>query len=499
MAQTINTNLASLTAQRNLATSQRDATGAMERLSSGLRINSAKDDAAGLAIANRLTSQINGTQQAMRNANDGISVVQVAEGALQESSDLLQRMRELAVQSLNASNSSADRTALQTEVTQLAAEMTRLAETTSFGNTALLNGSFSSKSFQVGSEVGNTIDLSISAARASDLGETFTATAFLDELGRAEAATTNGITAQTLTFNVAGETTAVSVAVDSTAKTIASQVSSVGGLTATASTTATLQFSSANAGAASSTITINGVALTGIDLSGNATAKATNLEAAINANANLASNLTVSRTNDTVTLVDADGDNISLLSASASDGNNAASADITMASNSVSVNNDASGNSTTVATGTVTVTAAVNHAAGQLTVHSSDTSGQIVSETVASPRQPTSMSADTTRINTMSIATVTGANTAIAVIDAAITALDSQRATLGAVHNRFESVVSGLASQSENASAARSRIVDADFASETASLAKNQILQQAGISVLAQANAQPQNVLALLQ
>jgi flagellin len=501
MAQIINTNVASLTAQRNLATSQRDAATAMERLSSGLRINSAKDDAAGLAIASRLTAQINGVNQAMRNANDGLSVVQVAEGALQESSNILQRMRELAVQSANASNSASDRTSLQAEVTQLAAEMTRIADTTAFGNTKLLNGGFASKTFQVGAQVGETINLSISAARASDLGTTYTATALLDELGRAEGAgaTTNGVTAQTLTFNVEGQTSNVAIAVDSSAKDIAAAVSTVGGLTASATTTATFQFTADTVGENSATVTINGVQLTGVDLSGNAIAKATALEAAINADSTLNSNLTVSRTNDTLTLTDADGDNISIATGDL-DAAAAASTDIDVVTNSLAaVTLDGGTSDSLVVTGTVTVTGAKEYTAGDLTVYSSDTSGQIISETVAAPRQPTSMAAGSTRIDSMSIATVAGANLAIATIDAALTEIDSQRATLGAVASRFDSVVAGLGAASQNASAARSRIMDADFASETAQLAKNQILQQAGISVLAQANAQPQNVLALLQ
>jgi flagellin len=501
MAQVINTNIASLTAQRNLAANQNEAATAMQRLSSGLRINSAKDDAAGLAIANRLTSQINGVNQAIRNASDGASVVQVAEGALQESSNILQRMRELAVQSANASNSASDRTMLQSEVTELAAEMTRIANTTAFGNTKLLNGGFASQTFQVGAQVGETISLSISAARASDLGTTYTATGFLDELGRAEGsgATTNGVTAQTLTFNVEGQTTNVSIAVDSTAKDVAAAVSTVGGLTASASTTATFQFTAGTTGEASATVTINGVQLTGVDLSGNATAKATALEAAINADSTLSANLTVSRSTDTITLTDADGDNISIATGDL-DASAAASTDIAVVTNSLSaVTLDGGTSDSLVVTGTVTVTADKEYAAGDLTVYSSDTSGQIISETVAAPRQPTSVDAGSTRIDSMSIATVTGANLAIATIDAALTTIDSQRATLGAVSSRFDSVIAGLSAQSENATAGRSRIMDADFAAETAQLAKSQILQQAGISVLAQANAQPQNVLALLQ
>ena len=170
MPQIINTNVASLNAQRNLNASQSDANTALQRLSSGLRINSAKDDAAGLAISNRLTSQINGINQAIRNAGDGISLAQVAEGALEESPTFLQRIRELAVQSANASNSSADRAALQAEVNQLISEIDRIANNTAFGASKLLNGNFLNQTFQVGANVGETIDVSINSAKAKDLG-----------------------------------------------------------------------------------------------------------------------------------------------------------------------------------------------------------------------------------------------------------------------------------------------------------------------------------------
>ena len=192
MAQTINTNIASLTAQRNLATSQKDAATAMQRLSSGLRINSAKDDAAGLAISNRLTSQINGINQAVKMQTTDFPVAQVAEGALAETSDLLQRMRELSVQSANASNSAGDRAALQTEVAQLALEVDRIANATKFGETALLNGTFTSQNFQVGANVGESIGVTIQSSKASALGQlnslSFTSANF--ETGAASVAVT---------------------------------------------------------------------------------------------------------------------------------------------------------------------------------------------------------------------------------------------------------------------------------------------------------------------
>lgn len=504
MAQVINTNIASLTAQRSLAASQKDAATAMQRLSSGLRINSAKDDAAGLAIANRLTTQINGINQAVRNANDAISIVQIAEGSLQESTSILQRMRELAVQSANASNSAADRTSLQTEVTALIAELDSIANNTAFGTTGLLNGSFSGQTFQVGPQTGETFGLSISSMRSADIGTTFTVAGLMTNLGTAVAGTTvagaNTIAAQNLTFSVNSVSTTVAVAADTSSKTIAADISSqVGGLTASASTTATIQFTNdGTQGGATDTFTINGNTLT-IDQR-NATlgattgaAKAAALNTAINANSALAGTLTATVSDDTVTLVDADGDNIEF---SIGSGNTAQASDITFTSNSTGVSLVEDGNHTAVATGTISLTGSANVT---YTVHSDTDTRVADSSSLASPDTTSSVTQTSSRVSTVDVSTQALANTAVAIIDSAISAIDTQRATLGASANRLDSVVSNLANVSENAEAARSRIMDADFAQETAALAKNQILQQAGISVLAQANAQPQNVLALLQ
>ncbi|MCK9285611.1 MAG: flagellin domain-containing protein, partial [Rhodocyclaceae bacterium] len=170
MAQVINTNVSSLNAQRNLNMSQSALATSLQRLSSGLRINSAKDDAAGLAIADRMSSQIRGLNQATRNANDGISLAQTAEGALGETNNILQRIRELAIQSANATNSASDRVALQSEVNQLIAEMDRISNTTSFNGLKLLDGNFSAQTFQVGSEANQTISVSVSGADSTSLG-----------------------------------------------------------------------------------------------------------------------------------------------------------------------------------------------------------------------------------------------------------------------------------------------------------------------------------------
>lgn len=312
MALTINTNVASLNAQRNLGASQSNLNKSMQRLSSGLRINSAKDDAAGLAISDRMTAQIRGLNQASRNANDAISMAQTAEGALQESTNILQRMRELAVQASNDTNTSADRTSLNAEVSQLLSEIDRIASTTSFNGQVLLNGGFSGSNngavFQVGANAGQTITVNVGAANQSALG-------------------------------LAG----------------------------------------------------------------------------------------VASTNTTVT---------------------------TYATGSLG------GGTMSIATGTSTVA----------------NSG----------------------VAALNINTFTAAQSAITTIDAAINTIDTIRGDLGAVQNRFESTIANLNNVAENLTAARSRILDADIAQETSAMTKNNILQQAGVSILAQANQAPQLALSLL-
>jgi flagellin len=610
MAQTINTNIASLTAQRNLAASQKDAATAMQRLSSGLRINSAKDDAAGLAIASRLTSQINGINQAVRNANDGISSVQVAEGALAETSNMLQRMRELAVQSSNATNSSSDRNALQSEVTALRSEIDRIAQTTSFGSTKLLNGSFSSKSYQVGPNVGETISVSISSARASDIGTTYTATQatlFDNFQGTTTAAATNSVAAQTLSMTVGGERTDVSIAVDSSAQSIASQISSeVAGVTATASTTAKIDMaevhtytmtgdSGATSNAADTYAVQDGngnviLSATTSDVTGdaNGTDAATQIVSDLTSHADYGtSGLEITSSGATLTITDKQGRVMDLVFASGGNGSGGAPSvgaisvdngfqaggstdQFIIGGTTVSVDNSAATSADDMATnlknaiaansalsetfGTISVSgnevtltnstgadvvikdktgndadtrAFVSHDGGTDTTNLNEASatGVTVTGTLAltlssdvavsvfsdstSLTSGTAASAlslaagshteNTGRVSTLDITSASNASAAIATIDSALESINTQRAGLGAVQSRLDSVVSNLATMSENTSAARSRIMDADFAAETAQLAKTQILQQAGISVLAQANAQPQNILALLQ
>jgi flagellin len=288
MALTINTNVPSLNAQRNLGKSQNDLSSAMERLSSGLRINSAKDDAAGLAISDRMTSQIRGLNQAARNSNDGISMAQTAEGALQETTNILQRIRELAIQSANDTNSASDRASLQAEVNQLQAEMTRIASTTSFNDKLLLNGDMTNAQFQVGANANETISFSIPSAKATALGSndvttdnpngietaTYSGNVFAsdgDEMGAVNAhAINNGVTgAEVLTLtDGAGATQTYTIPANGEANTIAAAITALNGATATASNSILIT-GTANDAAQGLTVTTDGVDLTianGIDV-----------------------------------------------------------------------------------------------------------------------------------------------------------------------------------------------------------------------------------------
>ena len=522
MGQVINTNIASLTAQRNLAANQNEAATAMQRLSSGLRINSAKDDAAGLAIANRLTSQINGINQAVRNANDGISVVQIAEGALSETSDILQRMRTLAVQSANASYNDADRSKLQSEIDQLVLEVDRIAFNTAFGDTKVLNGSYANRTFQVGANAGETLNIDISSAKASNLGQVNTlafGTAGVDfESAQVAKSTTSAITKQDLTFTVDNTETTVGIAAGDSAKDIASKISTqVGGLTASGETVSVMHnFASGLAATETISFKVNGVAMTAVGGAAVPETTANNIKAAIDAQTSL-SGLTVSLvgtidgTGDATTgvqLVDADGDDITIELTEVYTTATPATKDT---ASGFDVDSRVSSSLTTLADGTNGEKSLVGGDTAFVTGHVSFTTSEGTTDTVkmtgagtaagqlAGSNLTATITAGTDRIADVKVDSVTEANKALGLIDAALSTINTQRAELGAVQSRLDSVVSNLMNVSENSAAAKSRIMDADFAAETAQLAKSQILQQAGISVLAQANAQPQNVLALLQ
>lgn len=487
MALGINTNVASLSAQNQLSNSQKMNDQALERLSSGLRINSAKDDAAGLAISTRFQSQISGLNVAQRNANDGISLAQTAEGALEETVNSLQRIRDLSLQAANGTNSDSDRASLQEEVSQLVSEIDRIATTTQFNGQNILDGSFSGEQFQVGANANQTISVSIGDAQADALG----ANATVDSIGSTLA---DGVTAATITGNATLDLsingTAISTLADgvSTAgdsgsalafATAINSVSGTTGVTAEANATETnLGAITAEAvGIAAGEFTINGVNISATEVTNGDTSGS--LRDAINTVSNQTGVEASLNDSNELVLTAEDGRNIQF-------GGTGANSDIFGSGDIV-----ASGAMDIVVTGTVSL--------------DSDEAFEITATVAGAGVQGQGFSSGTQALDTsnsvgnIDISTVGGANSAIANIDRALDSVNSLRGTLGATQNRFESTITNLATTSENLSAANSRILDADFASETAKLAKSQVLQQAGISVLAQANARPQQVLSLLQ
>jgi len=441
-----------------------------------LRINSAKDDAAGLAISERFTAQIKGLNQGVRNANDGISLAQTAEGALKEVTNNLQRIRELSVQSANATNSSSDRAALQSEVAQLVAEIDRVATKTKFNDIALLDGSFTSQAFQVGANASETVTVtSINSARSSSLGQYQGFALTSASIGTATD------TAGTLDVTIGGVTTSVSAAVANDAKAIADALNAFGqGFTASANANvvAGVSMAAINGTAADAdVVTLNGVAINIVN-SGVAATNRTRAVEAINAQS-AATGVTAADDGTGVQLTAADGRNIT-------------------------VSYTAGGSGTTSAT-EYGITAGTSGASINVTYKApTGTTGNVVfadsnASAFADSNTTNAIGASGTALSAVDISTVSGANTALTAIDAALDTVNSSRSDLGSYQSRFESVVANSMTTSENLAASRSRIMDADFASETANLTKAQIIQQSGIAMLAQANSIPQNVLALLQ
>jgi len=750
MPLSIQTNVASLNAQRNLNSSQGGLATSLQRLSSGLRINSAKDDAAGLAIADRMTAQVNGLGQASRNANDGISLTQTAEGALQESTNILQRVRELAVQSANSTNSATDRLSLQSEVNQLVSELDRISDTTSFNGIKLLDGSFQAQQFQVGANAGETISITVAEANSSSLGvekkNTDNSTQGIEvatsshevnmsttNLGTAATPSDdwltikNSIAAQNITVSYTSGVAdqIVSTTVDDSAKVIAETLSGIDGVDASATTSATLNFTAADASTgdtislffeqqstnatpfnqeaisfagdndatiaesnfdtaiqnavtninsdlsnsdlsydkdsntitsasgldlgffsfrddntsgdnASAQISISGVqgspvvinstnatdstVVTGtittvidnsvssitsntIDGSGGIFTIASAGEPATvsdNSNGTLnvaggnnvtAQDLTITGTGSTTvavaedlsakdlaalvnsvtdeTGVNATAKTIATLSNLDTDGvvsfsfvdesntavdisANVTTTDLTALATSINDNTGKTGITATLSLtkdsieltdntgndikildfnssgadaitavtmdvkGSESASAAVTLSAGNSTITDSTVVGGnvefkssantfTISSSVAgsagglfSTDADVLNSSELSNVAALDISTVAGANEAIDIVDGALASIDSNRADLGAIQNRFTSTISNLSVSIENISAARGRIQDTDFASETANMTKNQILQQAGTAMLAQANQLPQAVLSLL-
>ena len=467
MSQVITTNVASLNAQRNLNSSQASLQTSLQRLSSGLRINSAKDDAAGLAISDRMTSQISGMNQAARNANDGISMTQTVEGNLAQISANLQRMRDLSVQSSNDTNTQVDRDSLQLEMSQLATEINRIAKSAQFNGKNLLDGSFGSATFQVGSNAGQTISMSITSATTTSLG---LGLALAEGAVSSTTAIDNGdgtTDAGSMSINgvIVGTSHSDGVSYADGVKDDAAGLSSALSLTTAINlnTAFTGVTASAKTTVTSTTGTDQSALSTGLMINGQLISDATGT-ASLVANINLKTFDTgvtaeiVATDPTTYRLIAADGRNIDIVA-----GDNSGLIDATTYGQ-VSLT---SGRDFTIE-GT---------AVGGLA------EGSYIASASAGPKIDSQYSA----------------GLAISNIDIAITMVNSQRSIMGSMQTRFDSVVANLQSSAENLSAARSRIRDTDFAAETANLTRNQILQQAGTAMLAQANALPSNVLALLK
>jgi flagellin len=603
MPQIINTNVASLNAQRNLNTSQSQLATSLQRLSSGLRINSAKDDAAGLAISERFTTQIRGLNQAVRNANDGISLAQTAEGALGETGNSLQRIRELAIQSANSTNSASDRAALNAEAQQLLAEVQRVGQSTQFNGQNILDGSFANAQFQVGANANQTISFGIQGATTNLLGA-YQATSSAVTSSAFDGA---GFTINGVEVGVSAATSAAGVTADSaTAKATAiNSKTNQTGVSATATTTIAGGTAVARSGLTSGALLVNGVAIGAIAGDVSAVTQGRTAATAINAVTNQ-TGVTASADASTgaLTLTASDGRNVALTSSAAtaagaqaiqnatgldlSAGANASGHEVTTvtfgagnlgtgapalaAGDTFTIDNRiyelTTGGAVTAGNVAVTVGAAstptASIAALQTAIQAEYTAGR--TSVVASGASATNLtltsdkfgtatvgysttslgtaggvaaggtaaadgnglttrgtltlsssasftvggadvafaglssaSAALTRLDTVNISTTAGANAAIAILDGALSQVTSIRADLGAVQNRFSSTVANLQTTSENMSASRSRILDADYAQETALMTRGQILQQAGTAILAQANSLPQNVLSLLR
>ncbi len=465
----INTNVAALNGQRNLLHTQNRLAKQFQQLSSGLRINNAGDDAAGLAISERFTSQIRGLSQAVRNANDAVSLAQVAEAALSESTSILQRMRELAIQAANDINGDGEREALQQEISQLQQELTRIGETTTFNGKKLLDGSFIDAFFHVGASRNETVRVRIRDARAETIGRQATQTGV--------SVATFGLAAGDLL--ISGVTIRDTQAVDDPLSTSFPAGSAI-----------------AKAAAINDTTTFHGVTakplpnefVAALPIAGGTLDNTTNIIingqviSGFNVKPDDATDVLVTSINEvfTETGVSASLDQRGRLVLRAEDGRNI----------EVQVN----GPDIIGVGGSQVKTAALNlYSDNQYTLTGANEAfiGFANNELVGVTGNEA--------ITTVSVLTRFESNESLLKIDRALQQITSDRAELGAVTNRMQSTLSNLTAIIEASTASRSRIQDADFAQVTTDLSRDQILSQAGISILSQANAQPQQVLSLLQ
>lgn len=479
MAVNVLTNVSSLNAQRNLTKSTNMMNKALQRLSSGMRINSASDDAAGMAISNGLISQINGMNQAIRNANDGVSLLGTAEGSIVEQTNLLQRIRELAVQSATDTNSNSNRKALNNESSQLKNELDRIAKTVEFNGIKLLDGSFTAKDLQVGAYTSSNerISIDLQSTRAADIGSAY-------KLGGvvANAVTTTALNDGGITITSGGTTTNI-------AATVADGVSYAGGTYSALAKANAINGSSSEHGvtaeaytevtggavqAAGTIDSTNFLKINNVQIDDTTITGASDLDIATAINAKYLE-----------TGVRAEVNSANKLVLKADDGRN------------ITVQTGGTAHTTTGLNGSATTATST----GSLTLRSADeftVAGAQIADLGTGVSGAAAMATDED-VSTIDLTTKEGAQLAVKILDVALQNLNDRRATIGALTNRIDTTISNLGSAVENASSANSRIVDADFATETAEMSKAQILQQAGVSILSQANQTPQLALSLLR
>ena len=513
----INTNISAIAAQNSLRVTGLAQTNAMERLSSGIRINSAKDDAAGLAISTRMTANIRGISAAIRNANDGISLTQTAEGSLISIGDNLQRIRELAVQSANSGNNASDRAALNNEASQLISEIDRIAENSTFNGIKLLDGTYIDQSLQVGAgnEANDRISISIGDARTARLGAAVTAQLAGESIRNGAKIEDGKITING--FNV-GSTSSDGVSIFESEGSAISKANAINAIADKTGVTASAKASSYTFKAEGSNTTpefkflLNGVYINGsVEGSGNDVGSASNIAAAINANSDKTGVIaTVSSTNlGEYTLTASDGRNI-VLSINADDVSKASGTTITTPTwDNTGIENK------TGTTGNLLTKVSTNGSTteldsvviyGKLELSTDSLAGitlggldALSSKLGISAISEAASKSAGSGVGSVNLNTASGAQSALTTLDRAINTVTDMRASMGAYQNRLTASIANLENTSMNLSASRSRILDTDYAKETTNLAKSQIIQQAATAMLAQANQSAQSVLALLK
>ena len=501
----LNTNISAVAAQNSLRTTGLNQTRAMERLSSGIRINSAKDDAAGLAISTRMTANIRGLSAAIRNANDGISLTQTTEGSLASIGDNLQRIRELAVQSANSTNNATDRAALHAEAVQLVSEIDRVAANSTFNGIKLLDGSYQDQALQVGAgnELNDRISITIGNAKASSLGvgggSSYTTVINDSATPTAVGATALASGALSLNGYVVGAANSDGVSSNDTTASgiaVAAAINAISGQSGVTATVQATKVAGASATGFATAITagsvlINGVDIGALDAATSGAARGGQMTSAINAKSSQTGVVaTFNKSTGAVDLTASDGRNIAIsIVSAATPVATAAVTGLTQANAPVS-----GGTGLSITRSSVKLSSSSKDG---ITIAGNAGAGLTAAGLAAGYTQSTATAG--AGVSTIDLSTSAGSQTALSTLDKAINTITDMRASMGAYQNRLAASISNLETSSMNLQASRSRILDTDYAKETTNLAKAQIIQQAATAMLAQANQSAQSVLSLLK